>query len=257
MISFIITKIDFQKNNLIEFIENTINWLINKNIVTLKETEDQLSKIIQELMIKDNVCLKPKNKKINLIYSLFNDHINKKKKKKELRTLLNLNIFIKIFKAELINVIQNCTKISKQIIASSSSSLLLSDRDSNCNIEESSKQKAIIFKYLLNSNIINNNDNKEEKIISESDKFSKYYNVDSVIKKQEKEVNELKLQYSALKSFSDLNKCILCKFRTRSIIFDPCNHLLFCLYCVQDKNLQSFCKVCNIQINKTILVNYN
>lgn len=86
------------------------------------------------------------------------------------------------------------------------------------------------------------------------DKYSVYFNIDRVILKQEREIkaqNEKLLEFENMKQSKE---CGVCFEKERSIVFQPCMHLLCCDNCADSFEI---CPSCQCKVDIRIKLSFN
>lgn len=88
----------------------------------------------------------------------------------------------------------------------------------------------------------------------EVDRFSEYFNIDIILKKQEERLKLQKQKISQLEEFKVLNECIVCMENSRNVAFLPCLHFICCDSCAFGK-IGAECPQCHgIIENKRIII---
>lgn len=103
------------------------------------------------------------------------------------------------------------------------------------------------YQYLAEVN------NLDEKLKDEVDKYSNYFNIDKLLKKQN---NKIKSQNKKIEHQDDAKTamdCIVCMENVRTTVFFPCMHLITCDKCGLEK-IKLDCPQCHQKIDKKVVV---
>ena len=94
-----------------------------------------------------------------------------------------------------------------------------------------------------------------EKVLKkEVDSFSEFFNIDSIIAKQEERLKLQEQKMNQLEEFRVLNECIICMENSRNVAFLPCKHFICCDECSFGK-IKEECPQCNGKIEtKRIII---
>ena len=112
-------------------------------------------------------------------------------------------------------------------------------------VEEFAKEKAKVFF---------NKKGMKERMRLEVERYSKYFNIERIIEKQENTLQSQTKKMNKLNDIKELNECIICMDKQRNIIFFPCNHLICCEECGYSKVLGE-CPECKMTIESKTITN--
>jgi hypothetical protein len=112
-------------------------------------------------------------------------------------------------------------------------------------VEEFAKEKAKVFF---------NKKGMKERLRLEVERYSKYFNIERIIEKQENTLQSQTKKMNKLNDIKELNECIICMDKQRNIIFFPCNHLICCEECGYSKVLGE-CPECKMTIESKTITN--
>ena len=113
------------------------------------------------------------------------------------------------------------------------------DENNNFTLEKAKK-------FLLKKNI-------EERLREEVENYSKYFNIDVIIEKQENTLKSQAKKIEKLNETKELNVCIICMEHQRNIMFYPCFHVIVCEACSKN-NVKDVCPECKKKIqSKTVI----
>jgi hypothetical protein len=130
-------------------------------------------------------------------------------------------------------------------------------------LEEKFSEKNIEEFYVVNqeetenfakekSKVFFNKRGMKERLRLEVERYSKFFNIERIIEKQENTLETQNKKMNKLNDIKELNECIICMEKQRNIIFSPCNHLICCEECGYNK-VSGECPECKMTIeNKTI-----
>ena len=94
----------------------------------------------------------------------------------------------------------------------------------------------------------------EELLRGEVENYSKYFNIETIIEKQENTLETQKRKLNRLDDTKELNECIICMEKQRNMIFFPCYHLICCEECGNMK-VKEECPECKKKIERKMLTN--
>ena len=93
----------------------------------------------------------------------------------------------------------------------------------------------------------------EERLREEVENYSKYFNIDIIIEKQENTLKSQAKKIEKLNETKELNVCIICMEHQRNIMFYPCFHVIVCEDCSKNK-VKDICPECKKKIqSKTVI----
>jgi hypothetical protein len=93
----------------------------------------------------------------------------------------------------------------------------------------------------------------DEKLKDEVDKYSTYFNIEKIIKKQNLKIKSLDKKIEIQEENKTANECIICCEKERNTVFYPCLHLVTCEDCGFHK-IKNECPQCLQKIEKKQLV---
>ena len=94
----------------------------------------------------------------------------------------------------------------------------------------------------------------EERLREEVEYYSKYFKIESIIEKQKNTLKTQEEKKKKINEIRELNVCIICMEFQRNIMFYPCNHLICCEKCANEK-VNDECPECKKKIEDKIDVN--
>ena len=112
-------------------------------------------------------------------------------------------------------------------------------------VEQFAKEKAKVFF---------DKKGMKERLRLEVERYSKYFNIERIIEKQENTLHSQTKKMNKLNDIIELNECIICMDKQRNIIFFPCNHLICCEECGYSKVLGE-CPECKMTIESKTITN--
>ncbi len=153
---------------------------------------------------------------------------------------INLNIDIR-------NIIMNLRKLLKEFFKNNYPILLNEKFEDILDIKKIDHilQDACFnkYQYLIEAN------NIDEKLNDEVDKYSNYFNIEKILKKQS---SKLKTQDKKIEQIDDAKtsiECIICIENIRNTVFYPCMHLITCEQCGFGK-IKFDCPQCHQKIDQ-------
>ena len=111
--------------------------------------------------------------------------------------------------------------------------------------EQFAKQKSKVFF---------NKKGMKERLRLEVESYSKYFNIERIIEKQENTLETQKKKINKLDDIKELNECIICMEKQRNMIFFPCHHLICCDGCGYNK-VKYECPECKKKIERKTITN--
>jgi hypothetical protein len=156
----------------------------------------------------------------------------------------NLNIDVS-------NIIMNLRKILKEFFKNNYPIMLNEKPDDILDLEKIDNiiQETCFnkYQYLAEAN------NLEEKLKDEVDKFSNFFNLEKILKKQ---ISKIKIQDKKIEQQDEAKtaiECIICIENIRNTVFYPCMHLITCEECGFEK-IKFDCPQCHQKIDKKLVV---
>ena len=112
--------------------------------------------------------------------------------------------------------------------------------------------KNIDFKKLIK---LYERQNINKKLKNEVDKYSLYFNLSSIIEKQESKIKFYKNKLNHIEEARTANDCIICMENRRNLIFYPCLHFTCCNICGNSENIIN-CPECQVKIVSKKLITW-
>ena len=94
----------------------------------------------------------------------------------------------------------------------------------------------------------------EERLREEVEYYSKYFKIENIIEKQKNTLKTQEEKKKKINEIRELNVCIICMEFQRNIMFYPCNHLICCEKCSNEK-VRDECPECKKKIEDKIDIN--
>lgn len=157
---------------------------------------------------------------------------------------VNMNIDIRNIIMNLRNLIKEFFKNNYSIMLSEKPDDILDLEKIDNIIQETCFNK---YQYLAEAN------NLDERLKDEVDKYSNYFNIEKILKKQS---SKLKTQNKKIEQQEDAKtaiECIICIENVRNTVFYPCMHLITCEECGFGK-IKLDCPQCHQKIDKKVVV---
>ena len=104
------------------------------------------------------------------------------------------------------------------------------------------------------SKVFFNKKGMKERLRLEVESYSKYFNIERIIEKQENTLETQKKKLNKLDDIKELNECIICMEKQRNMIFFPCHHLICCEECGYNK-VKDECPECKKKIERKTITN--
>jgi hypothetical protein len=103
------------------------------------------------------------------------------------------------------------------------------------------------YQYLAEAN------NLDEKLKDEVDKYSNFFNLEKILKKQNSKIKTQNKKIDQLDDAKTAIECIICMENVRNTVFYPCMHLITCEECGFEK-IKIDCPQCHQKIDKKLVV---
>jgi len=178
---------------------------------------------------------KPKN-----CFSFFKCHLKKKSPLKDEK-----------FNIEIFQIVLNLRKTLKELINNKLKIMINESCDSIFDIDKIDNIIQEIcfnkYQYLLEVN------NLDEKLKDEVDKYSEYFNIDKILKKQNVKFKSQNKKIEQQENCKTAIECIICIENIRNTIFFPCMHLITCESCGFNK-IKLDCPQCHKKIEKKQII---
>lgn len=165
-------------------------------------------------------------------------------KKKEPMINLQLNIDIEQIVMELRKKLKNFFNNKyNEMINEKKDTILDLDKIDNI-IQEVCFNK---YQYIAEIN------NLDEKLKDEVDKYSNYFNIEKIIKKQNSKIKSQNKKIEFQEECKTAIECIICCEKDRNTVFYPCLHLITCEDCGFEK-IKNDCPQCHQNIERKQIV---
>lgn len=164
-------------------------------------------------------------------------------KKKAPPIKVNLNIDIS-------NIILNLRKLLREFLKNNYAIMLNEKPDDILDIEKIDNivQETCFnkYQYLAEAN------NLDEKLKDEVDKYSNYFNIEKILKKQNSKIKTQDKKIEQQEDARTAMECIICIENIRNTVFYPCMHLITCEECGFEK-IKFDCPQCHQKIDKKLV----